>query len=857
MKTLRLNIRTPYILWMSMLLFLLNVTLVKGQTGQNDVTFNEFDDVSGQGSNQPIKVSALQPDNKIVIAGNFSAYNGTSVSGLARLAMDGKLDESFDAGTGVDGVINSIAVQSNNKIIIAGGFSLFNEELANNIVRLQSSGEIDTAFSSGEGANFPITQVLLQPNGKILVAGSFTQYNGIDVRGVVRLNKNGSIDTSFEAIVTDSIILIQQIALQPDGKIIVAGLEHEELSPSNAYALIRLNSDGTRDYSFTKAGLTVGDLHPTVNAIRMESDGNILLSVHIFDAGSSVGYHGIISRLDTDGNTLALSGLFWINSLLIQDDGKIIVSGFENIDFNDVEKRVVRLNTDLTVDNTFLFEDNKIYPYPQGVDIATAVLQIDGKIVIAGDFYELNGLITNNVARLNSNGSFDHTFNQHTGFNGSVLATAVHTKRRLIVGGDFSRFNYLFRSNIVRLTEDGELDPSFDVGSGTNGKVHAIAVQSNGKVLIGGDFTSYNGNLCSNIARLKKDGSLDAGFSDVTADGVVRKIIIDKDDRILIAGDFENVNGIPIRGIARIKPDGTLDDTFNPTIDAYGRGYDCKISSRGKIYLAVIYQDENYTFGTDIICLNRDGTRDESFAIPTGEFYSIFTLAFNNDNKLIAGGQGAFSSSFQTYAGVVAQFNADGSIDSAIDYLATEEVLNGSVRAIHVLENDRLVIGGEFSSNSFSSIHHIGLLESNGDVNIAFTGAAGNHVYSLTPVRSDKLIVGGSFSEYASAVRNGIARVDVNYYSEDPNGETDITDVMANKNNLNVYPNPAVSIVTIENLIPGSSFKIFNAIGKELHAETVTMQKTAIGLENYSNGVYFLVAENNGNKTTSKLIVSK
>lgn len=857
MKTLRLKIRMSHILWTGMFLFLMSPTCIQAQTGQNDSMFNEFDDVSGQGADQTIKVSALQPDNKIIIAGNFSSYNGQSVSGLARLTMDGKLDGSFDAGTGTDGTIRSIVVQPNNRIIIAGGFSTYNGASYTNIARLKSNGNRDTTFSSGDGANDVITQVILQPNGKILVAGPFTHYNGVDVRGLVRLNKNGSLDTTFEAVITDSIFEVQQVALQPDGKVIVAGVEYNEMTPSNAYSVIRLNSDGTRDYSFNKTGLAVGDLHPTVNAIQLESDGNILLSVHIYDAGSSVGYHGIISRLDPEGNTLALQGLFWINSLLIQEDGKIIVSGFDDIDFYDVEKRVIRLNPDLTVDSTFLFEDNKIYPDPSGASIETAVLQIDGKIVIAGDFYELNGLITNNIARLNPNGTFDHTFNQHTGFNGSVLATAVHTKRRLIVGGDFSRFNYQFRSNIVRLTADGELDPSFNVGSGTNGKVYAIAVQSNGKVLVGGSFTSYNGTLCSNIIRLKKDGSLDAGFSDAFADGVVRKIIIDKDDRIIIAGDFENVNGIPMRGIARIKPNGTLDATFNSIIDAYGRGYDCKISSRGKIYLALIYQDGNYTFGTDIIRLNKDGTKDESFQIPTGEFYSIYTLAFNNDNKLLAGGSGNFSSSFQTYPGVVAQFNADGSIDSTLDYLRTESVLNGSVRTIHVLENDRLVIGGEFSANTFSSINHIGLLESNGDINTDFAGTAGNHVFCLTPVRNDKLIVGGSFSEYASAVRNGIARIDAFYYSEDPGGKTDVVKNTTDKNDLGVYPNPAAAAVTIENLIPGSTFKIFNAIGREVYAETVTMKKATIDLGLFSNGMYFIIAESKGNKATSKFIVSK
>jgi uncharacterized delta-60 repeat protein len=856
MKTLRLNIRTFYILWMSMFIVVWSTTFIKAQSGHNDATFNEFDDVSGQGANLPVTVSALQPDNKIVIAGNFTSYNGVAANGLARLAMDGKPDESFDAGMGVSGVINSIAIQPNNRIIVAGAFSTYNGELYNSIARLKSNGDLDTTFSPGDGPNDAISQVLIQPNGKILVAGSFTQYNGTAVHGLVRLNNNGSVDSSFEAVIPDSLITVQQIGLQTDGKIIVAGLEVNEWI-YNAYSVIRLNSDGTRDYSFNKAGLYTGDLHPAVNAVRVESDGNILLSITIYDAGSSVPYHGILSRLDTDGNTLAMFGTFWMNSLLIQDDGKIIAAGFDDLDFYDLEKRVVRFNTDLTIDSTFQFEDNKVYPERTGVSIETAALQIDGKIVLAGDFYELNGLIVNNVARLNSNGTFDHTFNQHTGFNGTVLATAVHTKRRLIVGGDFSRFNYLFRSNILRLTEDGELDPSFNVGTGTNGKVNSIAVQSNGRVLIGGSFTSYNGNLCSNIARLKKDGSYDAGFSEVTTDGVVRKIIIDKDGRIIIAGDFENVNGVPMRAIARIKPNGTLDNTFNSSVDAYGRGYDCRISSRGKIYLAVVYQDGNYTFGTDIFCLNKNGTRDESFHIETDDFYSIYTLAFNNDNKLLAGGLGEYSSTFQKYAGVVAQFNADGSFDSTLDYHSTESVLNGSVRAIHVLENDRMIIGGEFSANDASSINYIGMLNSDGSVSEEFDARAGNRVYSLTPVRNDKLIVGGSFSEYAGVVRNGIARVDVGDIADEPGGKTDIAVRPDDSLLLNVYPNPATSAVIIDNLIPGSTFKIFNAMGTEVYSEVVSMKKTAFQLDKYSNGIYFIVSENLGNKSASKLIVNK
>jgi uncharacterized delta-60 repeat protein len=858
MKTPRLShFRISRMLRISMLLLLLiRASFIAAQSGQNDSTFNEFDNETGQGANLPVKVSALQPDNKILIAGNFTNYNGTTVYGLTRITMDGKLDESFDSGAGTDGVITSINVLLNNKIIVAGGFTTYNGSSYTNIVRLNPDGSFDTTFSSGTGSNDVITQVVLQYNEKMLVVGSFTEYNGVNVRGLVRLNRDGTVDTTFQPE-TDSLSRIYRVALQSDGKIIVAGLEDSEDPMDNNYALIRLNIDGTRDFSFNKAGLGVGNLYPFVNAIRVESDGNILLSTNIYDSTGSVHYHGILTRLDSQGNTIGLQGLFWINELLIQEDGKIIAVGFDDVNSNHLEKRVIRLNTDLSNDESFVFNDNRIYPERSGVSIETAALQIDGKIVIAGDFYELNGLIVNNIARLNLNGTFDNTFNQHTGFNGSVFATAVDEERRLIVGGDFSRFNYLFRSHIVRLTENGDLDPEFNVGSGTNGPVQTIAVQSNGRILIGGSFTSYNGDTCSNIAGLGGNGSIDTSFGEVTTDGMIRKIIIDTNNRIIIAGDFENVNGVPMRAIARIMEDGTLDNTFTSSIDAYGRGYDCKISSSGNIYLAVIYQDGSYTFGTDIFRLNEDGTRDESFQISTGEFYSIYTLAFNNNNQLIAGGSGQFSDAFQTYPGIVAQFNSDGSFDSTLNYSETESFLNGSVRTIHVLENDKIVIGGEFTANSETSMHHIGLLNSNGEAATEFTGTASNQVFCLSPVINDKLIVGGSFSEYASAVRNGIARIDVSSIEVEPGKNTIIASKAGDMQLLNIYPNPATSALTIENLDPGSTLKIFNTVGKQVYSEMVTMKKATVELEDFSNGMYIIVSEDKGNKATSKFVVSK
>lgn len=851
----KFQIKKYRMLYLSVVILVLSLctSVVKAQNGNNDASFNTADYVSGQGADNIIRVSAVQSDNKLIIAGSFLQYNGAGAGGLARLEMDGKLDETFNAGSGVDGVINSIALQSNDKAIIAGSFTDYNGTAVNSIARINQDGSFDNTLNSGDGTNEAISQLVIQPNGKILIAGAFSTYNGDTVKGVVRLNRNGTRDNTFNAILPDTLERIHQIALQPDGKIIVAGVTN--MFDMYLYTLVRLNSDGTRDYSFNPTGRFTGDLRPTVNSIQLESGGNILISVTIFDASSSVPYHGFLSRIGSGGDEIELKGLFWVNSLRVLSDGKIMAIGFEDVDWYQYEKRVVRLNSDLSVDSTFLFSDNKPYTNEYGVDIETAAYQIDGKIVIAGEFQEINGLISNNIARLNPDGSYDHTFNQHTGFNGPVLASTVYNKR-LLIGGEFSRYNYQFRSNLVRLKENGSLDASFNTGTGPNGKVNTIIVQSNGKILIGGSFTSYNGTACGNIARLNSDGSIDTHFY-VSTDGEVRKIIIDKDGRPIIAGDFENINGNPRPAIARIRTNGHVDTTFNPTIEAYGRGYDVKVSSRGKIYLAVIYQGGLFSFGTDIYCLNKNGTRDASFNIPTGNFHRINTLAFNNDNKLLAGGTTNISSHFSGLSGIVAQFNADGSIDSTFRYWEVSDALNSYVRTIDVLENDKIVVGGDFTTNEYAPFNHIGLLNNDGSINTDFEGTAGNSVFATVPVRNDKLIIGGSFSEYGAEVRNGIARIDVAVPLEERKKNVLAASQPVDKMQLVAYPNPATASITVDNLEPGSTFRVFNAIGKEMHTEVVTTAKSIIELSDYSNGIYFIVVENSDVKSTSKFIVSK
>ena len=862
MKTFKLKNTQTRRLFVNMLFLFVSFlpAIAQAQGGQNDVTFNPSDNIAAQGPNSSVMVSTVQADNKILIAGEFTSYNGTPANKLARLTMDGKLDENFNVGFGADGLIKTIAVQSNNKVIIAGEFSNYNGTPINKIARLNEDGSLDTDFNPGVGANNGISKVIIQPDGKLLLAGSFTTYNDAPVHGIIRLNVNGEVDDAFAPAITDSLSLIYQIGLQADGKIIVAGkVRNYTGGMANTIEVIRLNKGGCRDHSFKSCQVNVGDTYTRINSVCIENNGNILLAGTINDFGNIIRYRGLMLRVSPEGEILNQKTTFWINALAVLKDGKIVADGFDYVEWSTIKRRVVRMHEDLTVDATFLLTDKKMYADPYESQIQTLSVQLDGKIIIGGNFSEINGLIANNIARLNTDGSFDHLFNQRTGANGTVLATAVQSNGRTLIGGEFSRYNYQNAFNIARIKMDGELDPSFNTGSGTNGNVYTIAIQGNGKILIGGEFTSYNGYKCSNIARLNPDGSYDPTFRYVTANGIVRKILIDRTGKILIAGDFTAISGISKTAIARINERGLVDKKFSPDLDITACVYDIKTTFYDKIYLAVNYKNQpELSIESNIIRLNVDGTKDDNFTIPSGLFYQINALSLNKHARIVAAGSGFYTEPWlDVPKGIVIQFNIDGSVDETFNYKGLETYLEKSVRTISVLNDNKIIIGGDFSQFESSYMNYIGLLNADGSVNTDFQSATNNSVYVTTVVANNKLLIGGAFTEYNAVVRNGIARITLPGSKKSVEREALVNVETPLEEQLLLYPNPATSTITVNNLPIGTVLKIFNITGKEMYNGIVSAEKSTIQLDDYSNGIYFMSADINGNKSTTKFVVNK
>lgn len=242
----------------SLIIFKKNIARLNSD-GSLDATFN----TAGSGPSQGVFSIAQQNDGKILIAGGFTSYDGISRGRIARLNNNGTLDQMFDSGIGSDHIIGSVILQSDGKVLI-GSFTSFTYDniSRSSIARLNSDGSLDTSFNQfGLGGNLPMSSMTIQPNGKIIISGAFTSYNNVQTGGIVRLNTDGSLDSSFTK--NSSASAYSAIVL-PNGKILVGG-------SFNSSRLFRLNADATVDKLFdTGSGVN------NVQRVILQPDGKIL-----------------------------------------------------------------------------------------------------------------------------------------------------------------------------------------------------------------------------------------------------------------------------------------------------------------------------------------------------------------------------------------------------------------------------------------------------------------------------------------------------------------------------------------------------------------------------------------------------
>lgn len=350
--------------------------------------------------------------------------------------------------------VTSVAVQTDGRILAGGRFTTFNGSPAGRLVRLNADGTIDATFNANLGAGFngDVTAVTLQPDGKILVGGNFTSIHGVTANRLVRLNADGTLDTTFTTNLGSGFSgAVSALAVQPDGKILAGGL-FATLNGVTVNRLVRLNADGTRDIAFSTA-------------------------------------------LGTGLNNAA-------SALALQPDGKIVVGGAFTTVNGAAVANLARLDADGSRDTAFTAS------LGSGLNggVSTAAIAPTGQILIGGNFTALNGMTANRLARLAADGTPDVAFSAATGSgaNSTVLSFVV-SPGKILVGGNFFSFNGAANpKGLLQLNSDGTPDTVFNagLGSGFPNGVYAVAVQPDGNIVAGGNFSSFNGVTISRLARI-------------------------------------------------------------------------------------------------------------------------------------------------------------------------------------------------------------------------------------------------------------------------------------------------------------------------------------------------------------------
>jgi uncharacterized delta-60 repeat protein len=349
---------------------------------------------------------------------------------------------------------------------------------------LAQSPALDTFAPALDG---PVIGMACAPDGHILVAGGINVVNGQIYRPVVSLLPDGQPDLAFatrwKSVFGDESLGVGGLAVLPTGTILAGSTEHLQI----------LAAEGSLDRS---VNYTFGLDGSWVYGVAMQPDGRVLVAAQFTRYPDSRAY-GLLRRFNANGQ----------------------------------------------IETTF-------NPQIDGL-VSTLAVQPDGRILIGGSFTNVTGVARQRLARLNADGTLDTTF--VTGADYPVSAIALQADNRILVGGSFSTLGGQSVLRLARLEPSGAVDTSF--AAPVNGEVVSIVVQANGKILIGGAFSTVSGQTRQRIARLQPDGTLDAAFNPTSGDAPgasqVLGLALQADGKILAGGNFTNIAGASRLRVAR------------------------------------------------------------------------------------------------------------------------------------------------------------------------------------------------------------------------------------------------------------------------------------------------------------------
>ena len=677
-------------------------------SGSIDTSFN-----MGVGFNNTVRCMATQSDGKLIVGGDFTSYSGSAVTYLVRINPDGTRDASF--APNLNSSVYTVAIQSNNQPIIGGAFTTVSGISAPRIVRLFISGNRDPSFNVGAtGANNTVRDIKIQSDGKVIATGDFTTYSGSSFNRIVRINTNGTLDTTFNmgAGLGNS---AYNANIQSDGKIIVAGAFITYSGSSNNY-IVRINTDGTKDATY------------------------------------NIGTNGF-------NNVVYISNL--------RSDGKLMVAGLFSTYSGSARTFIARINSNGTVDTTFNVGTGLSTTWGAGLNNSITFDSENNTYLAASDNFIYSGSFVPRIFKIKDNGTLDPTYNPGIGIN-RFGAVNLISGSRLYTGGSFTDYQATGSTGIAMISDSATLSSSFNPGLGFNSDVNTIARQSDGKVIAGGAFTSYSASAAAiRLVRINTNGTLDPTFNigSAGATNIVYDLALQTDGKVIVGGTFTTYSGssTSTTRLMRLNTNGTQDLTYNTGVGLNSYPLTVLPTADGKVLVLGLFTTYSGSSISHIMRTNDNGTRDTTFNVGVGFANGAFgyTAVTQSDGKYIVGGNST------TYSGStinrVARLNTDGTVDTSF---SVGSGANTVVAAVAMQPDGKILVGGQFTTFSGSSVNRLVRVNSNGTQDLTFNVGTGfDNSIQTNGIKVDAngiIYCVGSFTTYSGSNSRGIVAINPN-----------------------------------------------------------------------------------------------
>ena len=720
----------------------------------------------------PLRVVVMPDDSFVALGNSFDRLSGEKTGPLVRFRPDGSRDRTFQFNQNVT-YVAAAAATNEGQLVISSTLQTKDRRSSSTVSRLNADGSTDPAFTAPVFDD-PPRSIAIQPDGKILVGGAFTKVNEMNRSFLVRLNANGSLDTSFAAIsltttgapFSSRTGIYTQILIQPDKKIVIGGA-FDHLNGVAAGGVARLNSNGSRDASFQPSGWELsessGQRRP-VRGLALQADGGIIVSARF--AESPLGWPpSVLIRLYPDGSlshSLLQGSTGESRALGILPNQQIVMAG--NI--------LYRFMPDGHPAEGYPRYDFKFDALGTGATPTDLAVQSSGSFVVAGVPY-VDQVLRSGLARFLPDGKLAPKYIGRFEGAPSLKNVASTAAGKIYISGGFSHVNGTPRPGIARLLANGDLDSSFDPAAlgytDSDRNSSGFALHPDGKVLLFGykqwDFT---------YARLLPNGQPDPAFIAAQGDqprAQFSDVVLEPDGSYLAINSIYPSDILSDSAIFHLLADGLVDDQFalpfrlsevavvrhaDESVQKVYLGDNRAIAflADGKMLLRYFDASGHYK----LIRLNKNGSSDPSFAegaVAGLSASSTETTVFDphtnemrpatvirasgaelSDAVFQQGGKTIVVGRFTNYNGVAApgivRLLENGTVDSSFKPGGGAQWTTAVADATHVPQIDsiqqqpdgRLLIAGNFDAYDGVAAPGIARLNPNGTIDTTFTPPA-------------------------------------------------------------------------------------------------------------------------------------